>query len=62
MLGMLAIVGFIALVMAYAMVKDFTSMARAKRAMEAEYKRIGKGSIIDNEWLKASTDEAFKAL
>lgn len=62
MLGMLVIIGFIALAMAGAMVKDFASMAREQRAIEAEYKRICKGSIIDNQWLKESTNKAFKAL
>jgi hypothetical protein len=62
MLGMLIVVGFIALAMAYAIVKDFASMAREQRAIKAEYKRICNSSIIDNEWLKASTDKAFKAL
>lgn len=62
MFGMLVIVGFIALAMVSAIVKDFASMAREQRAIEAEYKRICNSSIIDNQWLKASTAKAFKAL
>jgi uncharacterized membrane protein len=62
MLGMLIVVGFIVLAMAYAIVKDFASMAREQRAIEAEYKRICNNSIIDNEWLSESTNKAFEAL
>lgn len=62
MFGMLVIIWFIALAMAGAVAKDFASMARKQRAIEAEYKRICNSSIIDNKWLNESTNKAFEAL